>query len=255
MTTKKKPATSSSSCRRSRTAKRAAYTAAVFTAAFSFSPAAAADVYANFTPATPCEQHFASYEREHDLPDGILRAVATHESGKYIQRINRKAAWPWTINAAGKGFYFSSKEDALTAVDMHKNTLGVRSIDIGCMQVNMLYHGDAFDNNPRKAMNPEANIRYGARFLRARYDISESWEDAIGAYHNFNKDIGRKYAARIFKTWKKQQPDFSYGYLAKHERYNTEFTDLMHKMAPRAVSEVAGVTLSALVKFYGKGKE
>lgn len=212
---------------------------------------AAADATSqDYTAVTECEKHFILLEREYNLPPGMLRAVGTHESGKYLKAHKRKAAWPWTINVLGKGFYFSEKKDALTAIDMHMRGRGIRSVDIGCMQVNMLYHGHAFKNNPRKAIIPSENIRYGAKFLRSRYDVSDSWEEAIGNYHNMIPSIGRRYSKKIIAMWKKQQPDFSYGYLAKHERTNNGLTSLVYRIAPRAVSEATSITFSTLSRFY-----
>jgi len=51
--------------------------------------------------------------------------------------------WPWTINAEGQGPYFATRAEAISAVQRLQEQ-GVRSIDVGCMQVNLLHHPQAF---------------------------------------------------------------------------------------------------------------
>ena len=51
--------------------------------------------------------------------------------------------WPWTINAEGRGQFFATKLEAIAAVRALQAS-GVRSIDVGCMQVNLMYHPNAF---------------------------------------------------------------------------------------------------------------
>jgi len=52
-------------------------------------------------------------------------------------------AWPWTINAQGKGQFFKTKAEAVKAIK-NLQAQGVKSIDVGCMQINLSYHGKAF---------------------------------------------------------------------------------------------------------------
>jgi len=58
---------------------------------------------------------------------------------------------------------------------------GVRSIDVGCMQVNLMYHPSAFASLD-EAFDPGANAQYAARFLNALYRASGSWVQATAAY-------------------------------------------------------------------------
>lgn len=64
---------------------------------------------------------------------------------------------------SGKGRYFATKEEAVRAVKKLQ-AQGVKSIDVGCMQINLAYHGDAFDSI-EDALDPETNVTYGAKFL------------------------------------------------------------------------------------------
>ena len=42
----------------------------------------------------------------------LLLAIGRVESGRWDSMRNRVTAWPWTINAAGKGLWFATKDDA-----------------------------------------------------------------------------------------------------------------------------------------------
>ncbi|WP_431270669.1 hypothetical protein [Dankookia sp. P2] len=73
-------------------------------------------------------------------------------------------AWPWTINAEGQGRYFDSKEAAIAAVEALR-ARGVTVIDVGCLQVNLKHHPDAFPDLAT-AFDPVANARYAGLFLK-----------------------------------------------------------------------------------------
>ncbi|MFC7541929.1 hypothetical protein ACFQU2_24000 [Siccirubricoccus deserti] len=51
---------------------------------------------------------------------------------------------------------------------------GRRSVDIGCMQVNLLHHPDAF-SGPEEGFDPAASVRYAIRFLKSLHARSGSW--------------------------------------------------------------------------------
>src|ERR1700759_3968520 len=90
-----------------------------------------------------CTKQLPRYEREFGIPTHLLSAIASTESGRYHEGLKIKLPWPWTINAEGKGYMFDSKEQAIAAVKkLHAR--GVQSIDVGCMQVNLYHHPNAF---------------------------------------------------------------------------------------------------------------
>ena len=55
-------------------------------------------------------------------------------------------SWPWTINMGGKGKFFDNKDKALNYTKNFINK-GKKNIDIGCMQINYMYHPKAFKTN------------------------------------------------------------------------------------------------------------
>ncbi len=108
-----------------------------------------------------------------------------------------KLSWPWTVNVEGEGFFFNTKQEAVSFV---KKQLSQKkeSIDVGCMQVNLKHHPNAF-KSIEEAFEPRANIAYAASFLRSKYDQLGSWHKAIGHYHSATEALGTKYKNNVIK--------------------------------------------------------
>ena len=133
------------------------------------------------------------------IPSKLVLAVGVIESGRYDKSIGRAEPWPWTINAEGKGYRFRSKAEAILAVEKLQ-AAGVRSIDVGCMQVNLSYHGDAFADL-EEAFDPVMNTAYGAHFLNTLRDERGTWSKAVAAYHSSNPERGVPYRRKVAKAW------------------------------------------------------
>lgn len=130
----------------------------------------------------------------------LLQTISAVESGKWSDLHNTYIAWPWTINVNGKGYYFESKEEAVEAIKKFQ-AKGYNSIDVGCMQINLKYHGDAFAS-VEEALNPENNVQYSAKFLRSLYSrYGNDWQKAAKRYHSANVKEGDVYAARLEKRF------------------------------------------------------
>jgi hypothetical protein len=145
-----------------------------------------------------CLQQIRIAERAHRIPSGLLAAIGLTESGRAIGR-GRRAVWPWTVNAAGEGRYFDSKADAVAFVE-GKLADGVQSIDVGCMQINLKHHPDAFASL-EDAFDPATNVRYGARFLAALHGELKGWIPAARRYHSATPEKGEAYGARVLANW------------------------------------------------------
>ena len=147
-----------------------------------------------------CARYFQIYEKQNHMPSNLLRAVSVTESGRWSRELNKLVAWPWTINVGGRGYHYNSKKEAINAVLKLKKK-GKTSIDIGCMQINLKYHPEAFDNL-EQTFEPKFNIEYASSFLKDNYEKTGSWEGAIRRYHNINPKHSNKYIARIYQTWR-----------------------------------------------------
>lgn len=148
-----------------------------------------------------CTQHFARLERTYGIPKHLMMAISGTESGRWSNEVMMAVPWPWTINAEGKGQYFETMHEAVTAV-RRLQAKGVKSIDVGCMQVNLKHHPTAFAS-VTQAFDPAYNTTYAAKFLRRNYDDAKSWNDAIAAYHSKGTQRGRDYFGRVKYNWKR----------------------------------------------------
>ena len=92
--------------------------------------------------------------------------------------------WPWTINVAGRGYHYSTREEAFTALLGFMQRWPLKNIDVGVAQVNLGWNGHFFPTY-RDAFDPYTNLRAAARILRACYDARPgSWLRAAGCYHH-----------------------------------------------------------------------
>ena len=143
-----------------------------------------------------CEAAIAIAEKAPGIPDKLMPAISRVESGRLDPATKRVRAWPWTINVEGTGFFFDAKDQAVAAV-RELQARGVRSIDIGCMQVNLMHHPTAFATLD-DAFEPMLNARYAAQFLKALFRQTGDWNLAAANYHSSNTDRGEDYQRRVF---------------------------------------------------------
>jgi hypothetical protein len=148
-----------------------------------------------------CSQHFARVERELGIPKQLVQAIAMGESGRWSDEARTVVPWPWTINAGGQGYYFDTMHEAVTFA-RRLQLKGVESMDVGCMQVNLKHHPNAFASLT-DAFNPASNVAYGGKFLRSNYEDLGNWQEAIAAYHSRGTMRGRQYYAMVRKQWQR----------------------------------------------------
>lgn len=144
-----------------------------------------------------CSRMFPYFEAKFQIPRNTLHSIALKESGKKHSKHKIVVVWPWTVNVEGRGYHFNSKKEAISFVKK-QIILGKESIDVGCMQINLKHHLDAF-NSLGEAFNPKDNIAYGAKFLRAKYDQLGNWHKAIAHYHSATHELGSKYKQDVIK--------------------------------------------------------
>ena len=154
-------------------------------------------------PGNLCAAAIAAEERRTSVPRQLLTAISLAESGRWDASRKATVAWPWTIMAEGKGQYFPSKQEALAAARAIR-ARGVRNMDVGCMQINMMYHGDAF-TSIEQAFDPAANVAYAARFLKRLYAKMGSWHEAAGRYHSATPIYNQRYKEKIARLWDEQR--------------------------------------------------
>jgi hypothetical protein len=146
-----------------------------------------------------CGPAVAAASAGYRLPAGLLNAIATVESGKLNPQNGAEKPWPWTIDANGAGSMYPTEQAAEQAAAGFE-AAGITSLDIGCLQVNMAQHPDAFQTLAQ-AFDPAANANYAAMFLASLERKFENWPQAVAAYHSQTPALGGPYAARVYAQW------------------------------------------------------
>jgi hypothetical protein len=139
-----------------------------------------------------CASAQAPFDAMHTSVDPkILAGIALNESA-YNGR-----AWPWTLNVAGRGFFFRTRDDAYRAIRFLISG-GRSDFDIGLMQVNWGYHSKRF-KSAWDALSPATNIHVAEEILNENYQKTHSVVKAVAYYHSANPQPGREYLARFIQ--------------------------------------------------------
>jgi hypothetical protein len=146
-----------------------------------------------------CTAAVTQAERTNGIPKHLLNAISMAESGRWHPEKRANIAWPWTVTANGKGRFYDSKAEAVAEAEILM-TQGLRNIDVGCMQINLGYHADAFETLSR-AFDPAANAAYGAKYLRKMHDRTKDWRKATAFYHSTTPAQAARYRAKVMRLW------------------------------------------------------
>tara|TARA_Y100001934_G_scaffold236213_1_gene287550 strand:- start:1158 stop:1664 length:507 start_codon:yes stop_codon:yes gene_type:complete len=115
-----------------------------------------------------CKDMIAGFESAMRLPADILQAILLAESGRWDK------------------------------------AEGVRSIDVGCMQVNLIKHPKAFEKLDQTP-DPEANAQYSAKPFSKLRRANGSISRAIVHYHSTTSEKKyRAYTPKVIKLWNPQ---------------------------------------------------
>lgn len=143
------------------------------------------------SPATACIEAIQGVERTarlsgNPLPGWVLGAVVRTESGFD----------PLALNVSGHSLHPVSR---LEAFDIARTAVGEhRFVDVGCAQINVQFHGKAFDDNLQMMLDPMQNVAYAARLLR-QLAMRErgNWARAIGLYHSRSPALRALYLCQV----------------------------------------------------------
>lgn len=134
-------------------------------------------------------------EEKYQIQKHLLTSISNVETGRWNERLQQKAAWPWTVNVKGKGYFYKTKAEAVAAVKNWQKR-GYKSIDVGCMQVNLRFHGKKFASL-EEAFDPEKNVDVAARFLKKRHQSRGDWMKAATDYHSKRPSKARAYKKKL----------------------------------------------------------
>lgn len=140
-----------------------------------------------------CVRAILAAQERHGIPNNILLAIGLQEAG--TRRDGVLTVWPWAVNAEGTGRLLDNRSQAMSWVRAQMGN-GVRSIDVGCMQINLRWHPDAFASL-EEGFDPDRNADYAARFLRDLFRQTGSWTMAAGSYHSFTPAKRDRYLSSL----------------------------------------------------------
>jgi hypothetical protein len=167
-----------------------------------------------------CKAASHQMERHYNIPKNLLRAISLTETGRWLKEHKENIAWPWTVTSGGSGQYFPTKSQAIAHVrDLQAQ--GVTNIDVGCMQINMRYHPDAFDNL-HEAFDPHTNTEYAGDFLTRLFKQTKSWSKAAAHYHSTDPERNMYYREKVLSYW-------NYANTESHETQQAQITKAREK--------------------------
>ena len=144
-----------------------------------------------------CRKLASLIEKKIKLPNKLLSSISLTETG--YSKNGTFAPWPWTLNVNGKSEYFDTKKEM--ASHLHKKlSENITNIDIGCMQINYIYHSKNF-RNIDDMINPQLNVEYAGKFLIKLFKKYKSWNKAISYYHSSDPKRMRKYLEKVKRNW------------------------------------------------------
>ena len=143
--------------------------------------------------ASLCDRAARSAAEDTGVSLALLRAIMLAESGRDIGQ--GRAAWPWTLQSQGQGHWLASADDTL-ALARDLMAQGETNIDLGCFQINLHWHGQAFPSL-EAMLDPDTNARFAAEYLQDLYRQTGDWRSAAGAYHSRDADRAETYVTRL----------------------------------------------------------
>lgn len=146
-------------------------------------------------PTHICDEAVTAAEARFGIPKNLLKAIGGVESGRMLPSAKRARMWPWTVNTQGQSLFFGTRDQAADWVRQQQSA-GVRSIDLGCMQINLLHHPKAF-RSIEDALDPWKNAAYAAQFLLRLRRMAGDWGTAVGYYHSQVSASAEAYRSRV----------------------------------------------------------
>lgn len=140
-----------------------------------------------------CSSAIANAEKKYSIPPHMLQAIAITESGRGGKPD------PWAMNIKGRAYYASGPQEVVNIVASHGSS---SSIDIGCTQINLRWHGHRF-SDWRQLLDPVTNAEYAAYHLTELKREFGGWSKAVSAYHSRTSWRGAQYACKVSSNYGK----------------------------------------------------
>lgn len=154
-----------------------------------------------------CAAATYAVENETRIPKSLLTTISIAESGRWDELNKTSVAWPWTVTSGSRQWYLDSKSEAVAHVKAMIRE-GERNIDVGCMQINLYYHGEAF-TSLEDAFDPLSNVSYAASYLARLRTDADDWLTAAGNYHSATPEYHQRYKKKIAEIWTAQRRSYA----------------------------------------------
>jgi soluble lytic murein transglycosylase-like protein len=122
-----------------------------------------------------CEREMARAAQANSIPLNILYSIGLTETG------HKGALSPYDMNIDGRGVYAEDLSQALARIAFER-AHGARLIDVGCMQINIHWHGKNF-NSISEMFDPARNVAYAARYIKQLRAREGNWTLAVARYN------------------------------------------------------------------------
>ncbi|WP_375331187.1 lytic transglycosylase domain-containing protein [Candidatus Tisiphia endosymbiont of Oplodontha viridula] len=131
----------------------------------------------------------STVEKEHNIPSGLLKAIAEVESEMKV----------YAVNLGGKAFIAKSKAEASKNIRSYLRK-GHTNIDIGVMQINWYWHKRQFSSLD-EMLTPKNNVKYAAKLLTDLYLQHGDWQKAVRLYHSAKPYHHKQYSRKVLLSW------------------------------------------------------
>ncbi|WP_114395579.1 transglycosylase SLT domain-containing protein [Oleisolibacter albus] len=146
--------------------------------------------FSSSAKAGACLDHIVKAEQDFNIPRGMLLAVSLVETGGG----GEPAAY--AVNVRGRATIGKTESDAVRHLRDHKGKIQDAAY-AGCMQLSVEHHKKSFQP-VEKIVNPEANVRYAARYLIQLRNETGSWAAAVARYNGASSPkVAQAYQCKI----------------------------------------------------------
>ena len=122
-----------------------------------------------------CEREMARAARNSGVPLNVLYSVGLTETG------HRGELGPYDMNVDGREVHSDTLPAAMARFAAAR-AKGAKFIDVGCMQINVRFHGQRFIS-VAQMFDPALNVGYAASFLKTLRAQEGNWTVAVARYN------------------------------------------------------------------------
>lgn len=109
-----------------------------------------------------CMDATQKFEKKYQIKEHLLTTISSVETGRWNAKTKQKVAWPWTVNAQGKGTYFETKAQAVREVKRLQKRVSKASTSVVCK---LTWHiTQMLSRVSKKHLTPKKTLNTGQNF-------------------------------------------------------------------------------------------